>query len=105
MRHGKAEEFRITEARHQLDAARLVVYVLGVLKAKVEECALVLRQFGVEAAHDRAIRSCTGLGVRRKGPRRAAEHVARELIEGDDGGYRRFSMPQAIPYDQKTGTT
>jgi hypothetical protein len=72
------------EILHQLAAQDLVGERLAVLERQVGEKLLRLRQRLVPAALEDHARRRERLGIRREGPRLAAEHVARKLVEYND---------------------
>ena len=68
----------------QGEGAALRGEIFRVLERQVGEAALDGRQQPVELPRDHAARRGERRGIARKRPRRAAKHVARELIEHDD---------------------
>jgi hypothetical protein len=92
VRNGMAQRLVIAERREQLDGAVLVGQAFAVLEGQVKEQTLVPGHAPIEARRNRILRQGEGQRIGGKGARRAAEHVARELVEDDherEGGERR----------------
>src|ERR1700730_13339952 len=72
------------ERFRQLAGLCLLLQRFGVLERQVNEHALHGLHASIEAARDSMLRGAERDGVRREGARRAAIHVARELVEQHD---------------------
>jgi hypothetical protein len=81
----EAELIVVTERAEQGHRAALVLDVLAVLEGHVEEAALGRAHRLVEAAVDRAPGDRQSERIGRELIGVAAQHVARELVEQDDG--------------------
>ena len=85
----EAEEVIVAKRGEELERPLLVRKALAVLERHVEEAALLAFQSIVEPAVDRAFRDRQREMIGRELLRMAAEHVAGELVEQDDGRQRR----------------
>src|SRR5262249_18012286 len=76
-------QLRIAEARHQCHGARLRLAIFCMPERQIQKHPLVLGQGGVKSSGDTSFRHRERPWIGGECARRAAEHVARHLVEHD----------------------
>jgi glutaryl-CoA dehydrogenase len=96
VRHSVFYLLRVAEAAEEGDGASLHGRVLAVLERQIEKQFLVFRKASIETKGDGLAGQGQRLRVGGESARRAAEHIARKLIEGDHRGKHRLGAGQQL---------